>query len=279
MAKFSQDALDTASPELSAVTDSELLISKISGETSAVVVQYPDILGRITDLAPIAEAAHAAGALLIAVVTEPVALGLIKSPGEMEADIVVGEGQSIGVGLQFGGPYVGLFACREKHVRQMPGRLAGETVDAEGKRGFVLTLSTREQHIRREKATSNICTSSVLCALAFTAHLTLLGEKGLRGLASLNHARAWEVAERLSAIPGVSLVNESFFNEFTLMLPIEARPAVHAMVDLGVLGGVSLGRLYPGAEALQNGLVVAVTESTTGEDITALEAALKAVVG
>ena len=191
----------------------------IDGETSAVVVQYPDILGRIADLTPIAEAAHAAGALLIAVVTEPVALGAIKSPGEMGADIVVGEGQSIGVGLQFGGPYVGLFACREKHVRQMPGRLAGETVDAEGKRGFVLTLSTREQHIRREKATSNICTSSVLCALAFTAHLTLLGEKGLRQLASLNHARACEAAERLSAIPGVELVNDSFFNEFTLKLP------------------------------------------------------------
>jgi glycine dehydrogenase subunit 1 len=134
------------------------------------------------------------GALLIAVVTEPVALGLIKSPGEMGADIVVGEGQSIGVGLQFGGPYVGLFACREKHVRQMPGRLAGETVDAEGKRGFVLTLSTREQHIRREKATSNICTNSVLCALAFTIHMTLLGEKGLRQLAALNHARACEAA-------------------------------------------------------------------------------------
>ena len=148
--------------------------------------------------------------------TEPVALGLIKSPGEMGADIVVGEGQSIGVGLQFGGPYVGLFACREKHVRQMPGRLAGETVDAEGKRGFVLTLSTREQHIRREKATSNICTSSVLCALAFTVHMTLLGEKGLRQLASLNHARACEAAERLAAIPGVELVNDSFFNEFTL---------------------------------------------------------------
>ncbi len=275
MAKFSEDSLDTAFPELASATDSELLISRISGETSAVVVQYPDILGRITDLAPIAEAAHSAGALLIAVVTEPVALGLIKSPGEMGADIVVGEGQSIGVGLQFGGPYVGLFACREKHVRQMPGRLAGETVDAEGKRGFVLTLSTREQHIRREKATSNICTSSVLCALAFTAHLTLLGEKGLRDLASLNHARACEVAERLSAIPGVSLVNESFFNEFALRLPIEARPVVHAMVEVGVLGGVSLGRLYPGAEVLQNGLVIAVTESTTPEDITALEAALK----
>ena len=278
LAQFSEDALATALPELDAEPDTERLIGNIGPETSAVVVQYPDILGRITDLTPIAEAAHAAGALLIAVVTEPVALGLIKSPGEMVADIVVGEGQSIGVGLQFGGPYVGLFACREKHVRQMPGRLAGETVDAEGKRGFVLTLSTREQHIRREKATSNICTSSVLCALAFTVHLTLLGEKGLRQLAQLNHARACEVADRLSAIPGMGLVNESFFNEFTLKLPIEARPAVHALVERGVLGGVSLGRLYPGAEALQNGLVVAVTETVTDEDIDAFEAALKEVV-
>jgi glycine dehydrogenase subunit 1 len=278
MAQFTGDALDTAVPELTAETDTERLIGAINEETSAVVVQYPDILGRITDLTSIAEAAHAAGALLIAVVTEPVALGAIRSPGEMGADIVVGEGQSIGVGLQFGGPYVGLFACREKHVRQMPGRLAGETVDAEGKRGFVLTLSTREQHIRREKATSNICTSSVLCALAFTAHLTLLGEKGLRQLASLNHARACEAADRLAAIPGVELVNDSFFNEFTVKLPVEARPAVHAMVEKGVLGGVSLGRLYPGVGTLANGLVVAVTETVTDEDIAALEAALKEVV-
>src|SRR5438874_1815926 len=278
MAKFTEDKLDTALPQLSADTDAERLIASIDEDTSAIVVQYPDILGRITDLTPIAEAAHAAGALLIAVVTEPVALGLIKSPGEMGADIVVGEGQSIGVGLQFGGPYVGLFACREKHVRQMPGRLAGETVDAEGKRGFVLTLSTREQHIRREKATSNICTSSVLCALAFTAHLTLLGEKGLRQLASLNHARACEAADRLTTIPGVSVVNDSFFNEFTLKLPVEARPAVHAMVEKSVLGGVSLGRLYPGVEALENGLVIAVTETATDEDIDSLEAALKEVV-
>jgi len=278
MAKFTEDVLETGLPDLTAETDAERLIASIDGETSAVVVQYPDILGRIADLTPIAEAAHAAGALLIAVVTEPVALGAIRSPGEMGADIVVGEGQSIGVGLQFGGPYVGLFACREKHVRQMPGRLAGETVDAEGKRGFVLTLSTREQHIRREKATSNICTSSVLCALAFTAHLTLLGEKGLRQLASLNHARACEAAERLAAIPGVELVNDSFFNEFTLKLPVEARPAVHAMVGKGVLGGVSLGRLYPGVDALQNGLVVAVTETASDEDIAALETALKELV-
>jgi glycine dehydrogenase subunit 1 len=277
MAKFTGDTLAASEPTLSAETDAELLIGAIDDQTSAVVVQYPDILGRITDLTPIAEAAHAKGALLIAVVTEPVALGLIKSPGEMGADIVVGEGQSIGVGLQFGGPYVGLFACNEKFVRQMPGRLAGETVDAQGKRGFVLTLSTREQHIRREKATSNICTSSVLCALAFTAHLTLLGEKGLRKLASLNHARACEVADRLAAIPGVSIVNDSFFNEFTLRLPVEARPAVHAMVERQVLGGVSLGRLYPDAAGLANGLVIAVTETVTDEDIDSLEAALKEV--
>ena len=278
MARFTGDQLETALPELVAETDADRLIAAIDEETSAVVVQYPDILGRIADLSPIAEAAHAAGALLIAVVTEPVALGLIKSPGEMGADIVVGEGQSIGVGLQFGGPYVGLFACREKHVRQMPGRLAGETVDAEGKRGFVLTLSTREQHIRREKATSNICTNSGLCALAFSIHLSLLGERGLRQLAQINHARAIDAAERLSAIPGVQLVNESFFNEFTLRLPVEARPAVHALVERGILGGVSLGRLYPGEAGLANGLVVAVTETVTDDDIAAFEAGLKEIV-
>ena len=277
MAKFTGDTLETELPTLGAATDAQQLIASIDDQTSCVVVQYPDILGRITDLAPIAEAAQAKGALLIAVVTEPVALGLIKSPGEMGADIVVGEGQSIGVGLQFGGPYVGLFATREKYVRQMPGRLAGETIDAEGKRGFVLTLSTREQHIRREKATSNICTNSGLCALAFSVHLTLLGEKGLTELSKLNHARACEAADRLSAISGVRLVNDSFFNEFTLELPVEARPAVHAMVEKGVLGGVSLGRLYPGADPLKNGLVVAVTEVVSDEDIVALEAALKEV--
>src|SRR6476660_6345194 len=271
MATFTGDALTTSLPELAPETDAAKLIGEIDGETSAVVVQYPDILGRITDLTPIAEAAHAAGALLIAVVTEPVALGLIRSPGEMGADIVVGEGQSIGVGLNFGGPYVGLFATRDKYVRQMPGRLAGETVDAEGKRGFVLTLSTREQHIRREKATSNICTNSGLCALAFSIHLTLLGEKGLRRLAQVNHANALLLAEMLGAVPGVELVNSSFFNEFTLKLPVEARPAVHAMVEKGVLGGVSLGRLYPGADALQNGLVVAVTEPVSDEEIDAFE--------
>jgi glycine dehydrogenase subunit 1 len=275
MARFTGDELDVTLPELTGETDAERLLSAIDGETSCVVVQYPDILGRIVDLGPIAERAHANGALLIAVVTEPVALGLIRSPGEMGADIVVGEGQSIGVGLNFGGPYVGLFACKEKFVRQMPGRLCGETVDAEGKRGFVLTLSTREQHIRREKATSNICTNSGLCALAFSVHMTLLGEKGLRQLAELNHAKAVAAAERLAQVPGVELVSDTFFNEFTLRLSKEARPVIRAMAERGVLGGVSLGRLYPGAEALQNGLVVAVTETVTEQDVEALASALE----
>ena len=278
MAKFTGDTLDTAKPELTANTDSARLLAAIDAETSCVVVQYPDILGRIEDLSAIAAKAHEHGALLIAVVTEPVALGAIKAPGDMGADIVVGEGQSIGVGLQFGGPYVGLFACKEKYVRQMPGRLCGETVDAEGKRGFVLTLSTREQHIRREKATSNICTNSGLCALAFSIHMTLLGEKGLRDLAMLNHKMAVQVADRLVKIPGVELVNGSFFNEFTLRLSKEARPVVRAMADRKVLGGVSLGRLYPGVESLENGLVIAVTEVVTAEDIEALATALTEVL-
>ncbi|MBA3676772.1 MAG: aminomethyl-transferring glycine dehydrogenase subunit GcvPA [Sphingosinicella sp.] len=275
MARFTGDTLEVASPRLVAETDTDRLLAQIDGETSCVVVQYPDILGRISDLSAIADKAHADGALLIAVVTEPVALGAIRSPGEMGADIVVGEGQSIGVGLNFGGPYVGLFACKEKFVRQMPGRLCGETVDAEGKRGFVLTLSTREQHIRREKATSNICTNSGLCALAFSIHMTLLGEKGLRQLAELNHAKAVAAADRLVQVPGVELVNESFFNEFTLRLSTEARPIVRSLADRGLLGGVSLGRLYPSVDALQNGLVVAVTETVTHEDIEALAAALQ----
>jgi glycine dehydrogenase subunit 1 len=278
MAKFTGDQLVTSLPTLSPEPDTDDLIAQIDDDTSCVVVQYPDILGRIADLSKLAEAARARKALLIAVITEPVALGAIKSPGEMGADIVVGEGQSIGVGLQFGGPYVGLFACSEKLVRQMPGRLCGETVDAEGKRGFVLTLSTREQHIRREKATSNICTSSVLCALAWSIHMTLLGEKGLRTLAAINHAGAGAAAERLAQIPGVELVTPAFFNEFTLKLPVEARPVVRTLADRGILAGVSLGRLYPQANDLANGLVVAVTETTTAEDVETFASALQEVL-
>ncbi|AJA09830.1 Putative glycine dehydrogenase [decarboxylating] subunit 1 [Sphingopyxis fribergensis] len=278
MAKYTGDVLVDGDPSLEAGTDWAALADSIDKETNCVVVQYPDILGRIDDMTKLAEACQSAGALLIAVVTEPVALGLIKSPGEMGADIVVGEGQSLGVGLQFGGPYVGLFACKTKYVRQMPGRLCGETVDANGKRGFVLTLSTREQHIRREKATSNICTNSGLCALAFSIHMTLLGEAGLRQLAAINHSRAKAAAAELAKVPGVSVLNTGFFNEFTLLLPTEARPVIHKLAERGVLGGVSLGRLYPDNAGLANGLVVAVTETVTEADIAAFAAALKEVL-
>ena len=278
MAKFTGDAIEWATPRLEAEADTAGVIAAIDGETACVMVQYPDILGRVTDLAAIAEAAHAAGALLVAVVTEPVALGLLEAPGNLGADIVVGEGQSLGVGLQFGGPYLGLFGCREKFVRQMPGRLCGETVDAEGKRGFVLTLSTREQHIRREKATSNICTNAGLCALAFSIHMTLLGGEGLAKLARVNHSRARQTAERLAKVPGVKVLNSAYFNEFTVVLPKDARDAVRAMADRKVLGGVSLGRLYPDAPELSGGLLVTASELTTHEDIEALAAALEGVL-
>ena len=274
MARFTGDVLRYETPTLTAETDIARLIATVDDETSCVVVQYPDVLGRIGDLAALAAKAHEHGALLVAVVTEPVALGAIRSPGEMGADIVIGEGQSLGVGLQFGGPYVGLFACKEKYVRQMPGRLCGETVDADGRRGFVLTLSTREQHIRREKATSNICTNSGLCALAFSVHMTLLGERGLRDLAALNHRLAAHAADRLAQVPGVQLVNDTFFNEFTLLLDKPTRQVVRNLAAKGVLGGIALDRLYAGVGALAGGLVVAVTETTTVEDIDALEVAL-----
>ncbi|WP_257544138.1 aminomethyl-transferring glycine dehydrogenase subunit GcvPA [Sphingopyxis sp. DBS4] len=278
MANYTGDVLVDGDPALEAGTDWAALAAAVDKEVSCVVVQYPDILGRIDDMTALAGACQAAGALLIAVVTEPVALGLIKAPGEMGADIVVGEGQSIGVGLQFGGPYLGLFGCKAKYVRQMPGRLCGETADANGKRGFVLTLSTREQHIRREKATSNICTNSGLCALAFSIHMTLLGEAGLRQLAGINHGRAKVAAAEFAKVPGVSLLNGGFFNEFTLVLPKAARPVIHELAEKGILGGVSLGRLYPDNDALANGLVVAVTETVTEQDIAAFAAALKEVL-
>ncbi|MDB5726618.1 MAG: glycine dehydrogenase (decarboxylating) alpha subunit [Novosphingobium sp.] len=278
MAKFTGDAIDARVPVLEKTSDDQAVIASIDDATSCVVIQYPDILGRIPDLAAIAAAAQAKGALLIVVVTEPVALGLLASPGELGADIVVGEGQSLGVGLQFGGPYLGLFGCREKFVRQMPGRLCGQTVDADGKRGFVLTLSTREQHIRREKATSNICTNSGLCALAFSIHMTLLGGEGLARLARVNHLRTRALVDRLGAVPGVSCLNDAFFNEVTLILPRDAREVVRELADRHILGGVSLGRLYPEAAALQRGLLVTATECTTDEDIAAFADALTEVL-
>ncbi|NUB17477.1 glycine dehydrogenase, partial [Azospirillum brasilense] len=194
-----------------APTGGEDLLAEVDGDTSCVVVQNPDVFGHVRDYTELGKACQAKGALLIVVVTEAVSLGLLTPPGEMGADIVAAEGQSLGNALNFGGPYVGLFAVKEKLVRQMPGRLCGQTVDADGRRGFVLTLSTREQHIRREKATSNICTNSGLCALAFSIHLSLLGEEGFTRLAEINHAKAVQLADKLSAVPGVEIVNGSFF--------------------------------------------------------------------
>ena len=275
---FTDDELTVLPPKVQAGApgdDLAELLDAIDQETSCVVVQNPNLFGHIADLSELAARCHEEGALLIAVVTEVVSLGAIRSPGEMGADIVVGEGQSIGGGLLFGGPYLGLFACNQKHVRQMPGRLCGETTDAEGRRGFVLTLSTREQHIRREKATSNICTNSGLMALAFTVHMTLLGEAGLRKLAALNHARAAEVAERLAEVPGVTLLNERFFNEFTVQLEADSRPIVRKMAEEGVLAGVSLGRLYPDDGEIERCVTLAVTETATDEDVDALVAAFE----
>ena len=256
-----------ATERLAAAVDAEAaVIQAIDADTACVVVQTPNVFGTVTDVAAIAEAAHAAGALMVVVTTEAVAYGLLKSPGEMGADIAVAEGQSIGNSLNFGGPYVGLFACREALVRQAPGRLCGETVDAEGKRGFVLTLSTREQHIRREKATSNICTNSGLCALAFTIHMTLLGETGLRQLALVNHARARTLRGALAAVPGVEVLTPRFFNEFAVRLPKPAGAVVNALAADGIIAGVPVSRLDPGA-GMDDVLLVCATETTSHADI------------
>ena len=250
----------------------DALAAAIDNTTSCVVVQNPGFFGDVRDYGALAEACHKAGALLVVAVAEIVSLGLIKPPGAMGADIVVAEGQSLGNALEYGGPYLGLFATREKFMRQMPGRLAGQTVDADGRRGFVLTLSAREQHIRREKATSNICTNSGLCALAFSIHLALLGEIGFTRLAELNHAKAVQLAERLERLPGVSLMTPSFFNEFALRLPRPAAPLVDALAARGILAGVPVSRLIP---ERPNDLLVTATELTTDADIDALDAALR----
>ena len=255
------------------VDDEAGVIAHLGPDVACVVVQTPNLFGTASDLTAIAEAAHAAGALMIAVTTEAVSFGLLKPPGAMGADIVAAEGQSIGNGLNFGGPYVGLFAVRDKLLRQMPGRVCGETVDAEGRRGFVLTLSTREQHIRREKATSNICTNSGLCALAFTIHMSLLGEVGLRRLALLNHQQARKLKTAIEAVPGVEVLTPRFFNEIAVRLPTAAAPLVDALAAKGVIAGVPVLRLDPDA-GLDDVLLLAATETTPDDDIAALKSAL-----
>ncbi len=257
---------------------SEDLARLIDDTTCCIVVQNPDFWGELHDWSALAQTCHSKGALLVVIVTEVISLGAVKPPGEMGADIVAAEGQSLGNALNFGGPYLGLFASRAEFVRQMPGRLVGETVDADGRRGWVLTLSTREQHIRRERATSNICTNSGLCALAFTIHLSLLGESGFTRLAQLNHGAAVRLAERLERLPRVSLVNRSFFNEFTLRLPRPAATVVEALAQRGVLCGVPASHFYPNRVDLADLLVVAATETVTEEDMNRLEQALRGVL-
>ena len=251
------------------------ILDRIDDDTAAIVIQTPDFFGHLRDVEQAAEAIHARGGLLIVVVTEVVSLGLLEAPGALGADIVVCEGQSIGNALNFGGPYVGLMATRKDFIRQMPGRLCGETVDADGQRGFVLTLSTREQHIRREKATSNICTNSGLCALAFSIHMSLLGEAGLTRLARLNHARGVALAGALRAVPGVELLNRTFFNEMTVRLNKPAAPVIETLARHGVLAGVPVSRLIPDDPAVADLIVLAATELTTDEDIAALAAGLE----
>jgi glycine dehydrogenase subunit 1 len=250
---------------------SEDLAGLVGREISCVVVQNPDFFGEVRDYSDLARSCHDAGALLVVVVTEILSLGAIHPPGEMGADIVAAEGQSLGNALNFGGPHLGLFASRDKFVRQMPGRLVGQTVDVDGRRGWVLTLSTREQHIRREKATSNICTNSGLCTLAFAIHLSLLGETGLTGLARLNHATAVGLAERLERIPSVRLLNRAFFNEFALRLPHPAAAVVDALAEKGVLAGIPVSRLYPNRPELADILLVAATEMVTTADMNRFE--------
>ena len=268
--------MDIASlpPDLRA---SENLAAHLAPDVACVVVQSPDVFGNLRSFQALADACHANGTLLVAVFTEAVSLGLVEPAGAMGADIVVGEGQSIGNPLTFGGPYVGLFATRSQYLRQMPGRLAGETVDADGRRGFTLTLSTREQHIRREKATSNICTNSGLCCLAFTIHLTLLGAAGLQRLAWINHANAVRLAERLADVKGVEILTAHFFNEFTIKIDGDADAVIERMAQRGVLGGVPMARLWPG-QGLDDLIIVANTEINTDEDRTSFVEALRSAI-
>ena len=249
------------------VWNKKALCELIDENTACIVVQNPDFFGRVQDFTELSETCHQYGALLIIAVTEIISLGALTNPGEMGADIVSGEGQSLGNPISFGGPHVGLLSTREKFLRQMPGRLAGETVDEDGKRGWVLTLSTREQHIRREKATSNICTNSGLCALAFSIHLSLLGEDGFTQLAKINHQKAIDLSKAIESLDEVELINETFFNEFTLKLPKPAISIVEEMANKGVLAGVPVKRLIPHDIDTENMLIVAATELTTNSDI------------
>jgi glycine dehydrogenase subunit 1 len=247
-------------------------IALLNKDTACLVIQTPNFFGQIEDLEELADKVHAAGAMLV-VATDPIGLGLLRPPGDYGADVVVGEGQALGNGLNYGGPYLGFFACREKDMRKMAGRLVGQTVDAEGKRGFVLTLSTREQHIRRERATSNICTNEALCALATAVHLAALGKTGIRKLAELCYHKAHYAAGRIAALQGYQVVGDRpFFKEFAVRCPAPVRAInTYLLEEWGIVGGYDLGRDYP---HLEGHMLVCVTEVISREEIDALVDAL-----
>lgn len=248
------------------------LLKQVDDNTALVVVQYPNFFGGIEDLRSVAKVAHASGALFC-VVTNPVALGLLQPPGAFGADIVVGEGQPLGVPLSFGGPYVGFFATKQDYVRKMAGRLVGETVDKNGKRGYVLTLATREQHIRREKATSNICTNQGLMAVAATVYMSVMGKNGLRRVAEVCYHRAHHLADQIDALAHYSVVRGgAFFHEFIVKCPRPVPEINHVLFEeYGLIGGYDLGREYP---HLQDHMLLCVTEMNSPEDIEALVEAL-----
>ncbi len=247
------------------LVDRAAVLKLLDDKAAALIVQNPNFFGCIDDFTDLAAAAHTAGALLVTSVY-PISLGLLKTPGEMGADIVTGEGQSLGMSLNFGGPYLGFMATRKELVRKMPGRIAGRTVDSAGREGFVLTLQAREQHIRREKATSNICTNEGLCAMTALVYLSLLGKDGLVRLAQVCADKAWYAQKRLLEIPGVSLrfPGRWYFNEFVLELPNTADRVIRRLLQRGLSAGFPLVRYYSGME---NCLLVAVTEKRTKEEI------------
>ncbi len=256
-------------------TQRELVARYLDEETAAIIVQNPNFFGTIDDHGDVAEMAHKVGALAI-MSCYPISLGLLKTPGEMDMDIATGEGQSLGLPLSFGGPYLGFMTTRRKFIRNIPGRIAGATVDRDGNRGFVLTLQTREQHIRRQSATSNICTNQALCALGALIYLSLLGKEGLKEVARLCADKAEYARQRLEAIPGVEVMRDSpTFNEFCVSLPLEAGEVVGRMVEQGFAAGFPLGRYYPD---MTHVLLVAVTERRTKEEIGRFADALEGVL-
>ncbi|NIN69383.1 MAG: aminomethyl-transferring glycine dehydrogenase subunit GcvPA [Anaerolineae bacterium] len=245
----------------------------LDADTAALMVQYPNFIGCLEDLPPMSEMAHAVGALLV-VCVDPIALGLFRSPGEQGADIVVGEGQSLGSPPSYGGPYVGLFACRQQYLRQMPGRLIGMTTDTEGRRGFVLTLQPREQHIRREKATSNICTNEALVALAATTYLAVMGKQGLRDTAELCYHKAHYAAQGIDQLPGYQRRFGEFFKEFVIQARVSPASVNSGLWEKGIIGGYELGRDYP---QLGDCLLLCATEMNTRDEIDRLIQVLREI--